>query len=157
MLLLPLVTVKRCWLWASKSEPHSLIKQKSRIWTLPLNCPPGDPLLFSLSQLTQVHEGCGEAAHSQPHSHLPQASLGLSSCRGGTGSSGPKAQSWGRSTASHIEHPDCQQGKGKERQPTSTGSSQRRQPVPCFNGVNQNRNQGSRCRVWHLYLTSYFN
>lgn len=87
-------------------------QQKSRIWTLPLNCSFGDSLSFQLSQLTQIDEGCGEAAHSQSHSHLPH--LGLPSCRGRAGSSGPKAQSWGKSMAGHTD-PSCQQGKGKGR------------------------------------------
>lgn len=70
------------------------------------------PSPFKLSQLTQIHEVV--TVHSQSHGHVPQARLGLPSCQGGAGSSGPEARSRGRSMAGHIECPACHRGRARE-------------------------------------------
>lgn len=108
---------------------------------------------FKVSQLTQIHEFV--TAHPASCSCCPQARVGLPCCQRGAGSSGPETCSWGRSRACHIEHPACQQGKGKGRQPTSVGSSQWRQvPIPCFSGINHTEIKDLDAE--HGILTSYF-
>lgn len=110
--LVPGYLTIKLWLGASEPEPQPTLKQKPRMQT-PLPQPSsGDPLPLKLSQLTQIHAGCGEAACSHSHGQLSQARLGLPPVKEGLVVLGPEARSWGGRVASHASL-SARKGKGE--------------------------------------------